>query len=101
MNQERNASHLDDSGFLLGPTIISSYIPTCTSMHEQKKTSVQNFLAPAHTNKEHKANGEHENEDKKEKMQRLQFYTSPQTAWSVIYLFNRTEWLVALEMCTY
>jgi hypothetical protein len=34
-------------------------------------------------------------------MQRLQFYTSPQTAWSVIYLFNRTEWLVALEMCTY
>jgi hypothetical protein len=49
-------------------------------MHEQKKTSVQNFLAPAHTNKEHKANGEHENEDKKEKMQRLQFYTSPQTA---------------------
>ena len=80
MNQERNASHLDDSGFLLGPTIISSYIPTCTSMHEQKKTSVQNFLAPAHTNKEHKANGEHENEDKKEKMQRLQFYTSPQTA---------------------
>ena len=80
--------------FLPGCNIISSYIPTCTGMHEGKKTSQGQLIRT----KNIKASGKRENKDKKRNA-KAAFCTSLQTACSFIYPSNTTEQFVARQLC--